>query len=81
VNGQRHRYICATSGERQKPPASHNCDPPSTAASTAAIAPIPRPPTTSILTPASWSARIAPAWYAPSAPVPVNSRAVRRSGE
>ncbi len=46
VNGQRQRYRCATIGERQKPPASHSCEPPSTAASTAAIAPMPRPPTT-----------------------------------
>src|SRR5260221_7714740 len=60
---------------------SHRRAPPSIAAKIAPTAPIPRPAMRSTRTPASVSARSVPAWYAPSAPVPVSTRAVRRSGE
>ena len=69
------------------PSRSHSRWPPSTAANIAPTAPMPRPATRSIRTPASCSARSTPAWYAPAVPVPVSTSAVRsrveygRSGE
>src|SRR5262249_55573506 len=49
----------------------------STAAKIAPTAPMPRPATRSIRSPASCSARSTPAWYAPAVPVPVSTSAVR----
>ena len=71
----------AAACDRQMPEASQSRAAPSSAASAALPAPTPCPARMSILTPASCSARSTPAWYAPCAPVPVRTRAVRRSGE
>ena len=51
----------ADRGARQKPFSSQSRCAPSTAANSAPTTPMPRPATTSILTPASWSARSTPA--------------------
>ena len=77
----RQPYSRVTSGDRQKPLSSHNRCAPSMAANSAPTTPTPRPATTSILTPASCSARSTPAWYAPAVPVPLRTSAVRSCGE
>ena len=79
--GQVQRYIWAVVALRQRPSASNSRGEPSMAASVAPAAPTPCPAMMSILTPASWSARNTPAWYAPWTPVPHSTSAVRRSGE
>jgi hypothetical protein len=80
-SGHFQRYIARAPPPRQMPSGSQSLAPPSIAASAAAPAPAPCPAMMSILTPASWRARSTPAWYAPWAPVPHSTSAVRRSGE
>ena len=58
---KRQPYIARTPGPFQNPRSSHNRCAPSTAANIAPTTPMPRPATTSIFTPASWSARRTPA--------------------
>ena len=50
-------------------------------ANSAPATPTPRPLITSILMPASCSARRTPAWYAPAVPLPLSSTAVLSCGE
>src|SRR5262249_32984264 len=71
------RYACASVPCFQSPALSQSRWPPSTAAKIAPTAPMPRPATRSIRSPASCSARSTPAWYAPAVPVPVSTSAVR----
>ena len=79
--GQRQPYSRAAACDRQMPEGSQRRAAPSSAARAALPAPTPWPASRSIFTPASCNARSTPAWYAPCAPVPVRTRAVRRSGE